>query len=257
MKQCAQYLETGAVPFAAAMPQATSDWILGEFERAKTLYPAFQGKTLSLADEPAGDFGVAHFYGVTADDVIVLTFDSGYRPGIKTVWHEFGHALQSITDGETFPDLWSGSAAIRGYWTARRFPGTPADSDRRAQELGAQGKQFESWQHWATEIFAEGTSVASVPGTGELTATYGVPPPLDAMRAYLSALRDPDKEDTVTDDEFMEKIGRLYGPRLQQQLNETVYDPLNALAQRVDAITAIGEHTHETPPTRTGGPVPR
>lgn len=176
---------------------------------------------IGLADEPSGDFGIAHFlgihaepgvdrrfnyYGTTADGCAVCTFDDAYTPARAVIVHELGHALQDNTDGA--PDRYLGGDPLLPFWTARGLPGTPIDSDRRAAQIARDGgSAYETWRHWAVEIFAECFAACFTPSYAEIerTANYGVPLDKTRMRGFFILLRSNfAREDdmTMSDEEF-------------------------------------------------------
>lgn len=195
------------------------DYIRAVHAEISGKYPAVP-KILHLSDEPAGDFGIAHFYGLSRDDGgAILSFDSGYQPGRRTVIHELGHAVHAV-GGEEF---------LRRYWVVRGFPLSIEDANAEALRLQNEGQAFASWSRWPMESFAE--DFACLEGTfGPITHDWGVPlgPRLGSVRALFASFRPATQEE--------EELTQEYKEALQKELHEKAYAPLTELQLRYGAL---------------------
>lgn len=229
------------------------EWIVQIHQRLVSLVPAVPNAVF-LTDEPNGDFGIAHYYGISYDDRVAyrgttedgiahMSFDSGYQPAEQTVVHEFGHAIDDNTDG--VPDAWRVGPVRRQFWAVRGLPGTPEDSDARARELANQGHQYDSWRHWAVEIFAEcfAACYASY-GDIERTQNYGVPLDKSKMRAFFEGLRSNITKEEDMDAEQVKTIIRQMLEAPEGALK--VRAALTRSSQDNDGNTFIGEQLTET-----------
>lgn len=229
----------------------SDEFIVSVHERIKARVPGVPDQ-LALMDEPAGDFGIAHFlgvdrepglrpdfnyYGTTRDGIAVLTFDAGYTPEERVVVHELGHALQDNTDGAA--DMWLGRSPLYPFWAARGLPGTPDDSDRKVNEFS---DQYERWRHYAAEIFAECFAACYVEGYQERTQTYGIPHDGEKMRAFFASLRPnfTTEEEEMTEEEFERRFMEVY----QKIRVAETFDGLKAVDAQL--ATDLRLHTHET-----------
>jgi hypothetical protein len=76
-----------------------ADAVLELHAQLLRLYPGLPTCAL-VGDEPAGDFGIAHYLGLSLAGCARMTFDVGYAPRAVTKAHELGHAWHDNTGGD-------------------------------------------------------------------------------------------------------------------------------------------------------------
>lgn len=150
-------------------------------------------------DESAGDFGIAHFHGLTLDGCANLTFDNDRIPREYTVKHEIGHALSSMWNGGS-----SAGPMHEAFWVARGFaeaaktnPAIPATA-WEAQLLAIQKEQVlenSGYRFWPEEAFADTFGVVNTQYAFPITEQYGIWLDQAKMRDFYRALgEDMDKD---------------------------------------------------------------
>lgn len=202
--------------------------ILGVHRVLADEFPAMP-RCLRLRDEPTGDFGIAHAYGILPDGCGDLSFDAGYAPTKKTIRHELAHLVWYNTPPDT----------LDRFLVARAFPGTVVELNAMAGQAWAKAttadERFRAWGLWPAEQFAD--CFAAVTWTPdqpeyerwEMTATFGTPLTEDRRRillAFYASLRATPKEvTTVTEDDVRRIVAQVtgdaivqYGSRLQPEL---------------------------------------
>lgn len=153
----------------------------------------------TVQDEPQGDFGIAHFWGLK-NGCGSISFDSGYLPQEYTIRHEIGHALSA---------LWNeGSNAgpmHERFWIARGFNEAPnaPHTAWQAQLLAIQ-KDKESpnggYRYWPEEAFADTFGVVNTPYGFPITEGYGVWLDQAKMREFYRSLG------MATDDQVYQQV---------------------------------------------------
>ena len=148
---------------------------------------------LEISDEPAGDFGIAHFYGVRADGCGVMTFDEGYLPSRHTVAHELGHGLHAYVQRFLDADPYGPGGVLFRFWSACGFTVTVGAATSQAAALEAAGEAYQGWRRRPSEIIAELFAFA-VLGDYLLTETYGADPWVlrDRALAFFAAEKGDD-----------------------------------------------------------------
>lgn len=224
-------------------------------------YPAIP-PCVQVEDEPVGDFGIAHYLGLTPGGCAHLTFDAGYEPLRWTIAHELGHAMHQYCGGSPF---WMSEddPVLSRFWPVR-FPNGPSLGDvirlaiRTEQEQGFGA----AYGYYVGEIFADTFSRVAGWGWSGLTANFDtpfLPPPLridgevveqpapirDACAAFFRQLRPlgaiPPKEEVDEMDRdtfnrwFLEETRRLITPTI------------------VAVKDVVNDHEHDVA-TRTSGP---
>lgn len=97
---------------------------------------------LVVSDEPSGDFGIAH--ASFHNDCAYMSFDDAYEPTQHTILHEIGHVFQFAN-----PDI------LEAFWGTAGISTTIVTSNAIAKQLQDEGQAYQSWRHWAVEIFAD------------------------------------------------------------------------------------------------------
>ena len=222
--------------------------ILEVHAEANLRYPAVPD-CVGLADEPAGDFGIAHFYGndaqpgrggftfygITGEGCALMSFDVGYTPTRRVILHELGHAIHARF----------GPPALFAYWAVRGFPLSVDAANAEASRLEPiPGQQFNSWARWPMESFAEDFACLDEPVT-PITHDWGVPRDVPALRAFYSSLG---REEDVLNMDIAElrKVIREeiaeYGKRLQLELDKDRLrtDELEIRVMRAGQVLSAG-----------------
>lgn len=149
-------------------------------------------------DEPSGDFGIAHTWGLS-NGLANFTFDAGRIPNRYTVVHEIGHAISAEWARRRDIDQWSGGM-YDAFWAARNFPGTAWQAQLNAIEV-SKTSEAKGWRLWPEESFAD-CFACSATGYGEgsqITEGYGVHLDVEAMRHFYKNLED---NMAITDDDI-------------------------------------------------------
>lgn len=125
-----------------------------------------------------------HYLGIR-DGAAVLSIQEGasYAEGI--VWHEAGHAAFDVALRLTGM---SADELLAAYWTARRFPGTWQEQQRRAEVAHAAGVDAHLQRLWPYEMFADSFAAAWVDGFREGPQARDVQFDRTAMRAFFRSL---------------------------------------------------------------------
>ena len=162
------------------------------FAYLKNLYPAMPREYV-VSDEPAGDFGIAHCFGLDDQGNAVMSFDSDRVPQWYTVAHEFGHALEynvNLQRGNTNP---FDNGLYDEFWAARGFPGTPMEYQLKAISLSGNT----GYGYYPREMFADTFGVVNSLYGFPITNQLGIWLDQDKMRTFYKALGD----DMFTDED--------------------------------------------------------
>lgn len=190
-------------------------------------------------DEPAGDFGIAHFHGII-NGRGQLTFDNDRIPLRYTVTHECGHMLSSWATAKRGGDPFT-NGLYDEFWAARGFPGTPMDSQLRA--LAAERIVLNSgYRYWPEEMFADTFGVVNTPFGFPITDQYGIWLDQDALRAFYKSLGEGDDMFTEADRALLQRVRDLLeaeGPKIwtardQRQLDVERGQPFDPAKPPID-----------------------
>lgn len=146
---------------------------------------------LEISDEPAGDFGIAHFYGVRPDGCGILTgwgivsFDVGYLPTRHTVVHELGHGLHAYVQRFISPEV------AHAFWAACGFTTSIVDAVAISNRFADAGYAYTAWQYAPNEVLADVFAFV-VLGDFLMVETYGVDPATlrERARAFFQAYKE-------------------------------------------------------------------
>jgi hypothetical protein len=171
-------------------------------------------RIVAFSDEPAGDFGIAHFYYRSDGDLI--TFDEGRVPVLYVVAHELGHALSrnvtKLRGGDGFTN-----GLYDSFWKVRRFPGTPMQAQQAAIAKEAVAVNS-GYRFWPEENFADAFGAVNSYGQGTLiTEQYGAYLDEPALRAFYASLEGV--FDMLTQDE-LDQIKGVIAPMILDVLNK-------------------------------------
>ena len=134
-------------------------------------------------DEPPGDFGIAHFHGLTANGCANLTFDNDRIPWEYTVKHEIGHALSAMWNGGS-----SAGPMHEAWWKVRGFPGTAWEAQLRAIDLDRQ-RLNGGYIYWPEEAFADTFAIVTMTNPPPpITYQYGLWLDRAKMRDFYKSL---------------------------------------------------------------------
>jgi hypothetical protein len=138
---------------------------------------------LVTTDEPSGDFGIAHFWGLR-NGCASFTFDDNRIPTRYTISHEIGHSLSAMWNGGD-----SAGPMHEAWWKARGFTGTALEAQQHAIALEAQAINS-GYRYWPEECFADTFGVVTTPYGFPITEQYGIYLDQDRMRAFYKSLGD-------------------------------------------------------------------
>jgi len=213
-------------------------------QELRAAYPLAIPPCINFQNEPAGDFGIAHFYGLdrstpTVCDML-LTFDEDRIPARYVVCHELGHAISlNVTLKRGLDPFLSG--LYQEFWEARSFastaaaPHTPLD----AQNLAIQKDQEVvngGYRYWPEENFADAFgAVASGYGQGTLiTNNYGAYLDENRLRTFYKSLEGlyamlSDEEMTT----LAMKVSNIILPELLKKIDSGFNNTLPILLNRL------------------------
>lgn len=138
-------------------------------------YPAMAA-CLVVEDEPAGDFGLAHYYGRTPAGCARVSFDVGHTPPRARVAHELGgHDLHrgGTPIGGPFwmePD----DPVLLGYWDAMQYTTSLRDAIDTALRVERERGFAAAWPYYPGEQLADTVGWINYPGEGWGGADPGI-----------------------------------------------------------------------------------
>lgn len=227
-------------PIDLSFPGAT-DVVAAIHAELRRTYRAVPPR-LNVGDEPAGDFGIAHFYGLdrltARDDDFRLTFDAGRIPSRYVVCHELGHALSlnvtlkrggdPFTNG-LFDEFWE----ARGFTRAIDAPRTPMEGQELAMRLDRESLNG-GYRFWPEEHFADAFGAINSYGQGTLiTATYGAGLEEARLRDFFRSLGGLYM--ATLDQEDLRNIANYLLPEIIGAIKAGFNETLPAVADRVVA----------------------
>src|SRR5687768_2523121 len=165
-------------PGAASVVRAIHD-------EMQALYPGIPD-LINIYDEPSGDFGIAHFYGMDRDTAepydVRVSFDNTYIPARYVICHELGHALSFAVSLKR-----GGNGFTNGlfdeFWAVRGFPGTAWEGQLEAirrESTAVNG----GYRYWVEENFADAFGAVNSYGQGTLITRTDAYLDEPALRAF-------------------------------------------------------------------------
>lgn len=147
------------------MPHA-ADVVLAVHADLSAKYPAI-ARCLVVEDEPAGDFGVAHYYGRTSAGCARISFDVGYPPPRARVAHELTHDLHRAGTSEGGP-WWMDprDVVLRGYWAAMGYTTPLEEAISLALRVERERGFAAAWRYYPGEQLADAVGWLNYPGEG-------------------------------------------------------------------------------------------
>lgn len=211
------------------------------------LYPAMP-RCLDLADEPGGDFGIAHFLGIDARGCARLTFDVDKPASRYVAIHELTHGLHQYAGGSPF---WmrDDDPALVALWRVLGSPLSLAAAIAIAIDIERRYGFAAAWPYYLGEIFADGLAWA-LTGEGPMTfgglQRYGVTLTPDRAPALIALYRSIPARATdrpvEVEDMDRETFDRWWLENMRREVTPTV----------VAIKDAFNDHEHAA---RTGGPL--
>jgi len=195
---------------------------------------------INYADEPAGDFGIAHFYGLdistALDSDFRETFDAGRIPQRYVIIHELGHALSANVSlyrgGDGFTN-----GLYNEFWRVRGFPGTPWEAQLKAIELTNTQGDAAGYKWWPEENFADAFGAVYSYGQGTLITRTDAYLNEPALRAFYSQLRG--KYMATLDSEDVQNVAKAVAnfllPEILGKLDAGFNTTLTTVADRLAA----------------------
>lgn len=212
-------------------------------QELRRLYPAVP-PCINYGDESAGDFGIAHFYGLdqttARTDDFRETFDNDRIPVRYVVCHELGHALSLnatlLRGGNPFTN-----GLFDEFWAARGFPGTALEANDKAMAM-EKVLLNSGYRHWPEENFADAFGAVNSYGQGTLiTETYGAYLNEPRLREFYASLKGAFE---MLSDEDIDRIARAVATRVLPEVLGKLDAGFNTtLPVLLDRVAAGDKHT--------------